>query len=146
MNASQTRWLSLESVVDRILEQWPALILFFQPEALESGIKPATKILDALNNPIYKLYFSFLSYVWPTINKMNREFQSENVMIHFAYSNICAFYRTILGNFIETDKMKSKSVPFDINFQDPINFLPESERNLDSKVEALMNDQNVHNR
>lgn len=146
LTASQTRWLSLESVVNRILEQWPALILFFQAEALEASVKSAAAILDALNNPIYKLYFSFLSYVLPIINKMNREFQSETVMIHLAYSNICAFYRTILGNFIKRNYMKSKSDPFDINFQDPNNFLPESEWNLGSKVETLMNDQNIQKR
>ena len=77
---------------------------------------------------------------------MNREFQSETVMIHLAYSNICAFYRTILGNFIKRDYIKSKSDPFDINFQDPNNFLPESEWNLGSKVETLMNDQNIQKR
>ncbi|XP_063860623.1 LOW QUALITY PROTEIN: uncharacterized protein LOC135100933 [Scylla paramamosain] len=117
LNTSQTRWLSLESVVDRTLEQWSALILFFQSEALESQVQSAVHILNALNNPLFKMYFTFLGYILPIINKMNREFQSESVMIHTAYSNICAFYRTILSNYIKKDILKSKSDPFKVEFK-----------------------------
>ncbi|XP_066969329.1 protein FAM200C-like [Macrobrachium rosenbergii] len=99
--SSQTRWLSLESVVNRVLEQWSALILFFQSEALESQVQSAAHILNALNNPVFKLFFSFLSYVLPIINKMNREFQSESVMIHTAYKNICAFLQDYSQQFHE---------------------------------------------
>ena len=101
IHAGPTGWLSLESVVNRILEQWSALTLFFQAEALESNIKPAAAIMNALTSPIFKFYFSFLGYILPIINKINREFQSENILIHIAYSNIFAFYKTILSNFIK---------------------------------------------
>jgi len=141
--ASPTRWLSLESVVNRMLEQWSALILFFQAEALESNIKSAAGILNALTNPIYKLYFSFPGYILPIINKINREFQSENVVIHTAYSNISAFYRTILSNFIKRHVIKAESDPFSAKFQNPSNFLPESDWNFGSKVESMFNDENV---
>ena len=124
--ASPTRWLLLEYVVNRMLEHWSALILFFQAEALESKIKPAAAILNALTNPIYKLYFSFLGYILTIISKINREFQSENVMIHTAYSNIIAFYRTILSNFIKRHVIKAESDHFFVQFQSSSNFFPEN--------------------
>lgn len=141
--ASQTRWLSLESVVNRIMEQWSSLLLFFQAEALDTKVRGAAEILDALNNPLFKLYFSFLSYILPIINKMNKEFQSETVMIHIAYSNICDFYRTILGNYIKMDVLSKEVNPFAIAFQDPGNFLPEEEWYFGSKVENMMKNRNV---
>lgn len=143
LSTSQTRWLSLESVVNRLLEQWSALILFFQSEALESQVQSAVHILNALNNPLFKMFFTFLGYILPIINKMNREFQSESVMIHTAYSNICAFYRTILSNYVKKDVLKSKSDPFEVEFKDPSNFLPENEWYCGSKVESMLADKNV---
>lgn len=60
LKLSQTRWLSLQVVVQRILEQWQALILFFSSEVYEkeSTISPS-HILSALRNPVFKLYFNF---------------------------------------------------------------------------------------
>ncbi|KAJ8910916.1 hypothetical protein NQ315_014250 [Exocentrus adspersus] len=47
LKLSQTRWLSLEAVVVRILEQWPALKLFFTHEvAEEKEFQKAINILD----------------------------------------------------------------------------------------------------
>nr|XP_015840122.1 PREDICTED: uncharacterized protein LOC107399001 [Tribolium castaneum] len=82
LKLAQTRWLSLGSVVKRILEQWPALVLFFQNEADVENVPKAKLILQALSNPIFKLYFQFLAFILDIINQINVEFQSEKYKLH----------------------------------------------------------------
>lgn len=61
LRLSQTRWLSLQTVVNRILEQWPALTLFFSNEVLVEHVTKAKHIQNALKNIVFKLYYLFLS-------------------------------------------------------------------------------------
>lgn len=70
----QTRLLSLKAVVDRIIEQWPALIIFFTSVSYEDATMSAQNILGALNNLKLNFYFNLLHLV----NKWNVEFQSES--------------------------------------------------------------------
>ncbi|KAG0423471.1 hypothetical protein HPB47_000752 [Ixodes persulcatus] len=46
LHPSQTRWLSLQVVVTRLLEQMPALILFFKKAATEDHLLAAETILN----------------------------------------------------------------------------------------------------
>ncbi|XP_018567959.1 uncharacterized protein LOC108908408 [Anoplophora glabripennis] len=50
---SQTRWLSLRAVVNRILDHWSSLTLFFQRAFLEDNLPAAENILLGLRNPIH---------------------------------------------------------------------------------------------
>lgn len=59
LKLANTRWLSLEMVVNRILEHWNSLTLFFQRQSLEEKCTNATALLAALRNPVFKLYFFF---------------------------------------------------------------------------------------
>lgn len=57
LQPSQTRWLSLQAVVDRILTHWNSFTLFFTRAVLEDKVLSAQNILTALGYPMYKLYF-----------------------------------------------------------------------------------------
>jgi hypothetical protein len=46
LHPAQTRWLSLHSVVKRIISQYPALKLYFTSAALNDGLENAKIILD----------------------------------------------------------------------------------------------------
>ncbi|KAJ3646043.1 hypothetical protein Zmor_023654 [Zophobas morio] len=108
----QVRWLSMQDVVNRILQQWPALILFFTNETNDNGkgnINNPGAILEAKQNPIFKLYFSFLSYVLDIINKINIEFQSEAPRIHLLHSRLNSLYTTLLKNFMKRDYIYNTS-------------------------------------
>lgn len=68
LHPAQTRWLSLISVVKRVLEQWDALKLFFQNEVLtnpEKNINSAESINAMLQNAFQKMYLLFLDHVLP---------------------------------------------------------------------------------
>ena len=60
---SQTRWLSLQQCVSRILEQWTALELFFQAEFSEAKNLQSEKILQNLRSPYVKATLEFMDFV-----------------------------------------------------------------------------------
>ncbi|XP_063236058.1 general transcription factor II-I repeat domain-containing protein 2A-like [Bacillus rossius redtenbacheri] len=77
LHPAQTRWLSLLPVVKRILEQYQALILFFQDVALSEQIPAAQNILTLLRNPICKLYLQFLEFILSQFEDLNKKMHSE---------------------------------------------------------------------
>ena len=55
----ETRWLSLHSCVQRLIEKWDALVLYFQSVAVNDNLLASQKIISQLQNPIWKLTFIF---------------------------------------------------------------------------------------
>ena len=88
LHPSQTRWLSLEKVIVRILELYDPLKIYFAMCVNIDHIDSAQNILDNLNNPITRLYLEFLKFILPQINKLNRIFQSEHPQIHKIHEDI----------------------------------------------------------
>ncbi|XP_046608736.1 uncharacterized protein LOC124299522 [Neodiprion virginianus] len=54
LHPSATRWLSIQAAVDRVLQNWEALILFFTHECFEDDLPATQTILNQLKNPIFK--------------------------------------------------------------------------------------------
>lgn len=141
LRPSQTRWLSLQSVVNRILEQWSALQLFFSNEALSENVSKAKNILAALHNDYFKLYFWFLSYILEIINKINLEFQSEGFKMHVLLSRVTQLYRTILLNFMKPEYLNECQLD-KICFH-PDNYLPINNVYVGAKCELLVEKKTV---
>ncbi|CAH1114746.1 unnamed protein product [Psylliodes chrysocephalus] len=96
LKTSQTRWLSLLSVVKRILEQWSALELYFTRSSLEDRMLSSENILYALRNPLNKIYFYFLNWILLKIVQSNEYFQSDKVIITEVYPKMCSTYKDLL--------------------------------------------------
>ena len=64
LKPAQTRWLSLEQCVVRLIEQWAALEMYFKEAAEKSRLVAACTIHTALTNPIY---YTFLKFVLPSL-------------------------------------------------------------------------------
>lgn len=84
---SKTRWLVMEDVSKRLLEQWTALELYFASFLIEN-LPAAHKIYAGLRSSDLKLYYSFMGYILPILNHLNLEFQSESVRLHSYLSTI----------------------------------------------------------
>ena len=134
---STTRWLVLEDVAVRLLEQWQALIPFFKTHA-DARIESAKKIYRGLLSINTQLHYRFLSYGLPLVNKMNVKFQSENVQIHKYLRTIEAGLTSIQECFIKPDVLKKKN-PFDVDHRNPANFKKLDEMYFGAKVENLVN-------
>ena len=97
----ETRWLSHQAVIDHILEQWEALSLFFQTEAITDKVDGATKILQTIKTPGTKHMLLFLSNVLDKVNRLNLEFQSESFRLHKLYASVAGDYRFIVRMFVK---------------------------------------------
>ena len=75
---AQTRWLSREKVIATFIEQYDALIPYFQKESNVDKVDGARKILETLTNCGTKHMLLFLQYILQKVNALNIEFQSEH--------------------------------------------------------------------
>lgn len=110
LKLSQTRWLSLEMVVNRVLQRVDLLKLYFQRKTEEDhrDLK-AREILNGLQMPSFSTYLEVLKNVLAVINVCNLKYQREspcmidlygditNLMKYFAdrYMNLNATNNTI---------------------------------------------------
>ncbi|XP_053968897.1 uncharacterized protein LOC128870314 [Anastrepha ludens] len=133
LGISYTRWLSLEGVVSRLIEQWDALKLFFINCKLEVNAVRSVQLAEKMNNEI-KVYFLFLSYVLPLINNLNKEFQLEQSRLPYLYSNIKSHYLLILSNFIKKDIQ----LHVDIDYKNIHNYNQTSKIFIGTKAEFFL--------
>ena len=81
LKAAQTRWLSLEASVQRLLEQYDALLSYFR--STEETLASVRRITSGLENPLSKLYIMFLCDSLPIVNIFNKTMQLQKPTIHF---------------------------------------------------------------
>lgn len=103
LHIGQSRWLSLLQVVERLLEQLPALKLYFQGAVLNDQLKYAEPILQMCLDSTTELYLEFLKFVLPYFNNLNKEMQSESPKLYLLYENVLAVYKTIVECFLKSD-------------------------------------------
>ncbi|XP_025205739.1 uncharacterized protein LOC112602039 [Melanaphis sacchari] len=81
LHPSATRWLSMSSVVNRIIEQWDALKLYFNDQWLSEKLLSSKTIYDQLNDPFTKAFYLFLEWVLPKFVLLNKYFQSDKIVL-----------------------------------------------------------------
>uniref|UniRef100_A0A0K8U394 HAT C-terminal dimerisation domain-containing protein n=2 Tax=Bactrocera latifrons TaxID=174628 RepID=A0A0K8U394_BACLA len=100
LGVSLTRWLAFERVINRIVEQWLPLYLYFLDRVLEVNGTKTSYLALQMNEPDVKVYFLFLSYILKIINDMNKEFQSEKVRLPYLHLHLESNFKLILVNFM----------------------------------------------
>jgi len=122
LGLSLTRWLALEACINRVLEQWDALKLYFISSFGEvSGIHSKT-LAEQMDKVETKVYFYFLSYILKIINDLNKEFQSEHIRLPYLYNNVEMMLKLILNNFLKKQNWENGSEVFDLNLNDDKNY------------------------
>lgn len=142
LHPSQTRWLSLQAVVSRLLEQYDALQLYFTSAALSDRILAAESILDKLKDPANKLYLQFLEFILPLFNDLNKKMQSQGPQIHTMYESVSTVCKTIMDCYIRGDYMRRTAIE-NVQYRNPSNFVPLHKIYLGAKVSAAV-ENNTH--
>ncbi|XP_072397957.1 zinc finger protein 862-like [Diabrotica undecimpunctata] len=137
LHPAQTRWLSVESVVSRILEQYGALILYFTDASLNDRTLASENILIKLNDQFTKIYLEFLEFSLPFFTNLNRQMQSEKPEVAQLYKCVSAVYKSFLECFIKRDIL-IKTALHQIDFNNPNNVLPLEELYLGAKVQLSL--------
>ncbi len=122
LHPSQTRWLSLSAVVERVLEQWGALQLYFNEKWLQEKLPGAESIFMGLNDPFMKLYYLFLKWALPKFTKVNRYFQSSQVVITDVHEGMQELYKDFLSSYMKRHYIHSRPLSA-INPEDDTQFL-----------------------
>lgn len=108
---------------------------------LAENIGTAKHILAAMNNNIFKLYFTFLSYILDIVNKINVQFQAEGFRMHILVSSITSMYKTVLKNFMRPDYVDQCSL--DKILLHPANYLQLNEIYVGAKSEIILLEKSV---
>lgn len=137
LQPSQTRWLFLHSCVNRVLEQFNALKLYFQGELLIDH--KAKQIFEKLSNPCSELYLQFLDFVLPILTTLNILFQSQSPQIHLAYDRMAASYKSILEYYLKPEYIQSVDISL-VQYRNPSNFLPHNEIYLGGSCTLALSD------
>ena len=135
LRPSQTRWLSLEAVVRRMYEQWPALVKYFEAASKDDHVQSSKTILTALKDPVFKMYFAFLKYILPLVTKANELFQSESAQIQSARRALVKLYISVAHNYLRADRDESLET---ISPDNPRNFIPLPDMYCGANVEAII--------
>lgn len=140
LKLSTTRWLSFEAVINRTLEQYPALLTYFEKET-RSG-KPedtANQIYKELKNPWTNIYLEFLSYILKLVNKRNLEFQSEESKVHLLYTKMETLFKSTVEIYIDENYVDTHDAEF-IEFQSPTDkWLPLDRIDIGPTAKAELN-------
>ena len=114
LHPCQTRWLSLQSAVDRVLEQWDALMLYFKNLEPIEKLPSIVTLSNIMNDPSIFLYLNFLKDILPTLTQFNLLFQNESPTIHLVHVKVVETYKLILGYFCDKTIIdKSNLASFD---------------------------------
>lgn len=110
LHPSQTRWLSMTNAIQRILEQWDALKIYFCSIEEEEKLESVSKIVKEMSDPSVLMYLQFLGYILPKVSELNKYFQSEKPLIHSLQFKIIKFYKLILNMFCDSSKINSSNL------------------------------------
>ncbi|XP_061784362.1 uncharacterized protein [Nerophis lumbriciformis] len=135
----ETRWLSLLTCINRVLNQWDALQAYFAGH--EDVEKPGkVKMLaEHLTSKETKFFFLFLSQALKPLAKFNVMFQAEGVMVHRLHREMTSLVRRLMGRFLPASLIAD--VPLkDIKFKDTSLQLPDSELFPGAAAQSLLED------
>ena len=78
-----TRWLSLQSSVERILKQYPALCSYFLSQNENESDRCLSRLQALFNDPMTEVYLLFYQSVMPVFTRINLLLQRNSPCIHF---------------------------------------------------------------
>ena len=134
----QTRWLSLQNCVHRILEQWNALTLYFTSAHFEDPTHGSELVLSALKNPFMRIVMMFVDYALGLLNDFNTVFQSKAPIFYRLKIEVIQLVETLLKNFMNARAVRSCTDIMKIDVEDEASYVDLRKVYLALDAEAAM--------
>ena len=106
----QTRWLSLEACVTRLLEQWGALKLYFNELSFSDPTHVNDSIVQAFRNEFTIAYLEFLEHNLSRFNSFNRQFQSESPNFFNVKKEVHKLLKNIASDVLKPTYVRSCAI------------------------------------
>ena len=135
---SETRWLSRQEILKKILGQWDALTLHFQISRNTEKCYTAQQLFDMFSNPLNKVYLTFLSSELDAICKLNKMFQAENADVTRLFDDLCDYYVSLVQRIVYPSSVKSVAPANYIKVEISENLIPASALHLGYSAQILL--------
>lgn len=89
-----TRWVSIEPAVKRILEQWVELKVLFEVARRDNHCYMAETLYSMYNDPVNHLYILYLKPILEEVQAVNKLFESNNIDPTKLYKDLCALVQS----------------------------------------------------
>ena len=122
LKSCQTRWLSLEACVVRLIEQYDALLSYFRSTEDRKAVVQRVKII--LEKPTTKAYLYFLSVALPIVNNFNKFMQQQSPVIHKLQQELDGLIRKLMLRFMTVKSVTDCSDVTQVDLDDINNYLP----------------------
>ena len=139
LSPGQTRWLSLEACVNRILEQYIALQHYFVLVANEDPTHATDRIVKLLHNKFTLAYMEFLSFQLQRFNDFNRLFQGERPLLQSLKDEVEGLIKSISSDFMDVRHVKNTN-PKEIDPKNATFYLPLNELYIGVAATATVNE------
>lgn len=123
LSPSITRWLSIKSCVDRVLEQYEPLQAYLRVQVFEDPSITTEQMLSTMENRFTIIYLEFMSYVLGLMTEFNTVFQTEKPLLHVVKPETQKLLKTLCANYMEISFIKRSDV-FKLNHENPEHFVP----------------------
>ena len=108
-----SRWLYLEPVCSRIIEQFDALKTYFLTNLRRTGMIPSSlvrynRIKQCLEDKMTPVYLHFVVYIATTLTPFMKLFQKDEPLVHILYDKANEVMRTCLRMFLKAEVVGEK--------------------------------------
>lgn len=117
----ETRWLSLEEIIKRIIEQWYVL-LEFSKELANEGDVLANKVNFIMQKLETKCFLYLLQYTLKILNNLNKFFQRRDIVIYEVKCKVEQTYKDLVSCILERNYVLDTAVE-NINVFDTSKYL-----------------------
>ena len=136
LKAGQTRWLSLEICVNRLLEQYDTLLSYFRSSS--ENLATVRRITQSLENPLSRLFLMFLSDALPVINIFNKMMQQQSPALHSLKPEVHSFF---ILRFMNPEVLQ---IPLkDIDLKDTSAYKPLEQVFVGEKAQRYLSDSDL---
>lgn len=114
-----TRWLSMGPALQRLLEQWEPLHLFFTEERQKKKDKGniLSRLYDFFRRRTPRLYVAFYAGMLKIFENTNGYLQSDSARLHTIKRELGKLYRTLASSILKPAAL-NQGHPWDANLQD----------------------------
>lgn len=134
----ETRWLSRDSCVERIMSQWNELVAHFRSLKETEREYVVDQLFSMLSDPFLRLYFVFLKPILKQFSQVNALFQSKSAAQLHLYGELMLFYKSLLKRVCPIGSFVHLSDAELLNFSFRNHVLPTSGVNYGAEFTILL--------